>query len=76
MYDFVNPMFQVTHANFKMAKEKVMFKKKERVPKGLYIEEPFFYNKNLGKTRSLLFIVGEFFLFYIYDVHVLLYFCT
>lgn len=29
--------FQVTHADFKKAKEKVMFKKKEGVPEGLYM---------------------------------------
>lgn len=28
---------QVTHADFKKAKEKVMFKKKEGVPEGLYM---------------------------------------
>lgn len=30
-------MFQVTHSDFKKAKEKVMFKKKEGVPEGLYM---------------------------------------
>ena len=28
---------QVTHADFKKAKEKVMYKKKEGVPEGLYM---------------------------------------
>lgn len=28
---------QVTHADFKKAKDKVMFKKKEGVPEGLYM---------------------------------------
>jgi hypothetical protein len=30
-------MLQVTHADFKKAKEKVMYKKKEGVPEGLYM---------------------------------------
>lgn len=30
-------VFQVTHVDFKKAKEKVMFKKKEGVPEGLYM---------------------------------------
>lgn len=30
-------LLQVTHADFKKAKEKVMFKKKEGVPEGLYM---------------------------------------
>jgi len=30
-------VFQVTHADFKKAKDKVMFKKKEGVPEGLYM---------------------------------------
>jgi hypothetical protein len=29
--------FQVTHPDFKKAKDKVMFKKKEGVPEGLYM---------------------------------------
>lgn len=32
-----NSMVQVTHTDFKKAKEKVMFKKKEGVPEGLYM---------------------------------------
>lgn len=32
-----NITFQVTHPDFKKAKEKVMFKKKEGVPEGLYM---------------------------------------
>lgn len=30
-------VLQVTHADFKKAKDKVMFKKKEGVPEGLYM---------------------------------------
>lgn len=30
-------IIQVTHADFKKAKDKVMFKKKEGVPEGLYM---------------------------------------
>lgn len=30
-------MVQVTHVDFKKAKEKVMYKKKEGVPEGLYM---------------------------------------
>lgn len=30
-------VFQVTQADFKKAKEKVMYKKKEGVPEGLYM---------------------------------------
>lgn len=33
----INCYVQVTHADFKKAKDKVMFKKKEGVPEGLYM---------------------------------------
>lgn len=37
-FDWLNTVrAQVTHADFKKAKEKVMFKKKEGVPEGLYM---------------------------------------
>lgn len=35
--EYIHIVFQVTHADFKKAKEKVMFKKKEGVPEGLYM---------------------------------------
>ena len=34
---FLNISLQVTHADFKKAKDKVMFKKKKRVPEGLHM---------------------------------------
>ncbi|RVW79750.1 26S proteasome regulatory subunit 4-like [Vitis vinifera] len=36
-FDWLNTVLQVTHVDFKKAKEKVMFKKKEGVPEGLYM---------------------------------------
>ena len=36
-------MHQVTHIDFKKAKEKVMFKKKEGVPEGLYMSSETIY---------------------------------
>ena len=37
IHTFFNCALQVTHPDFKKAKEKVMFKKKEGVPEGLYM---------------------------------------
>lgn len=37
IHTFLNCALQVTHPDFKKAKEKVMFKKKEGVPEGLYM---------------------------------------
>ena len=53
IHTFFNCALQVTHPDFKKAKEKVMFKKKEGVPEGLYM-----WKMIILRVKTALYYVG------------------